>query len=293
MQPFNPQHHGNTITNYKYLKHRDLRGGGNYLTQSEPTNFHGFWKRKILTEGETVADYREVTASEKATLEAADAKWKKPEQWVIDRFNYHANRLIPGYGGYNEATGFGELGTVKDLTAADMLDILLSPQGIHFVQIQSSDPNGFMRHQRVRALFPISISDGGGGYANFLSRYQGCRFLEEAIFKDGYYIGQASRAFYGCGKLRILSFPETSPITELSEMFTSCVALEELTPPNFAGNISLSESSKLSLASIKRLIERAAAGKGITITLHHDAYARVTDDILAAAAAKNITIATP
>lgn len=36
-------------------------GGGNFITQSQPTNFHHFFTRKILTPTEDISDFREVT----------------------------------------------------------------------------------------------------------------------------------------------------------------------------------------------------------------------------------------
>ena len=56
-------------------------------------------------------------------------------------------------------------------------------------------------------------------------------------------------------------------------------------------SIKLSECPKLSYSSIEYIVTNAANTKPITITLHPDAYARVTEEIFAAAAEKNITIA--
>lgn len=38
--------------------------GGNFITQAYPTNFHEFYTRKIITPGDTVDNYREVTAAQ-------------------------------------------------------------------------------------------------------------------------------------------------------------------------------------------------------------------------------------
>lgn len=50
-----------------------VNGGGNFITQSRPTNFHQFFTRKILTPTEDISDFREVTAAERTALEQADA----------------------------------------------------------------------------------------------------------------------------------------------------------------------------------------------------------------------------
>lgn len=53
----------------------------------------------------------------------------------------------------------------------------------------------------------------------------------------------------------------------------------------------LSDSPLLSLESISYMIENATNTAAITITLHPTAYARVSDELFALAAEKNITIA--
>ena len=60
-----------------------IGGGNGWITQSAPTNFHSFWKQKILTGNKTPEDFREVTDKEKAALEKSDAKWEKPSEDFI------------------------------------------------------------------------------------------------------------------------------------------------------------------------------------------------------------------
>lgn len=64
-----------------------INGGGNFITQAAPTNFHGFWSRRPLDSGESIADFREVTPTERQTLEAQDAAWVQPPQCFIDLWN--------------------------------------------------------------------------------------------------------------------------------------------------------------------------------------------------------------
>lgn len=220
-------------------------------------------------------------------------------EWLITYFNYMANRYVAGYGGYNEATGYFELGTVKNLTVQDALKIVLSPQGISGSVIKQSDADGQMAYSEVRALFPIKLSPGGVGASNFHLRYLGCTELEEGVFVYGSFVrSDFFRAFYGCTKLRVLKFGYTSVITgTFAEAFAGCKALEDFTPPYFWASMKLYDSPRLSVESLERIIARATPPegdtKGITITLHADAFARLTDELLAAAAEKNITLTTP
>lgn len=49
-------------------------GEGNYITQAQPTNFHQFFTRKVLTGSETIDDFREVTEAQRTQLECSDAE---------------------------------------------------------------------------------------------------------------------------------------------------------------------------------------------------------------------------
>jgi len=73
--------------------------------------------------------------------------------------------------------------------------------------------------------------------------------------------------------------------------FKGCVALEEVTLDSVRKSVSFADSPNLSLASIARMVDSGSSG--VTITLHATAFARLTEEILAAAATKNITITTP
>ena len=60
-------------------------GRGNFITQFAPTYFHQFYTRKILTESESIDDFREVTEAEKTALEESDARWKEPSDELIEQ----------------------------------------------------------------------------------------------------------------------------------------------------------------------------------------------------------------
>ena len=57
-------------------------------------------------------------------------------------------------------------------------------------------------------------------------------------------------------------------------------------------SLAIKDSPLLSLASIQYMIDNAYNTSPITITLHPDAYARLTDEIITAATAKQINFAT-
>ena len=94
-------------------------GGERFMTQAFPTNFHTFHTLITLATAEEIADWMEVTAAERAKLEASDAAWVCPPQTFIDLWNEACGK----YGRYNEATGYFELNGFTDITYAEALRI--------------------------------------------------------------------------------------------------------------------------------------------------------------------------
>lgn len=105
-------------------------------------------------------------------------------------------------------------------------------------------------------------------------------------------------AFMRCEALREIGTPirfSASP----DSAFNFCAALEEVRLYKLAYNVSFGSCSLLSLASLRYLVDNAANTKAITLTVHADVFAKLTDEsntewhaVAVAALAKNITIAT-
>lgn len=96
--------------------YRDLCWG-NFITQATPTNFHKFYKRKILCSSEDVINYKEVTALERTALEQFDSEWKEPPQSFIDMWNNECSfgGIADYFGKYNSDTGYFELNEIVDI----------------------------------------------------------------------------------------------------------------------------------------------------------------------------------
>lgn len=99
--------------------------------------------------------------------------------------------------------------------------------------------------------------------------------------------------FQTCSRLReIDGILDVGGITSFSFTFEWCMELEEVRLRRLMVNIDLSYCAKLSLASVEYMVANATNTAAITITLHPEAYARLTDELIAAAAEKQITFAT-
>ena len=111
-------------------------------------------------------------------------------------------------------------------------------------------------------------------------------------------VNNITMAFYGSKKLRTIigeiQLSPNSAITanQVGNPFGQCHALENIRLSYLSINISFADSPLLSLASIQYMVDNAANTTPITITLHPDAYARLTDEIITAATAKQINFAT-
>lgn len=256
------------------LTDRNLRRGGNFITQSYPTNFHEFATRKILTSGDSVDNYREVTAAERATIERADAKWEKPGDWLIEQAE--ANGAV-----YNAATGYFELNGLVDITAEQMNRILQDSAGTPFLNAYA------FAKSMARTFVPIKTSNGSFGNDTTRAFY-GCNNLEVIAFESSVYVSTGEAMFTGCTKLREI---RNGVLVVYANIFNQLPSLEEVSVRARA-SLSFERSANLSTQSIEFLVERAENTAPITISLHPNVYARVTDELFTAAATKNITIAT-
>lgn len=283
-------------------------GRGNFITQSAPTNFHQFYTRKILTESESIDDFREVTASQKATLEQADAKWKRPPQSFIDAWNTRCVVCLVSdqaiikrntFGRYNEETGFFELNGLTDITYEQALEIMRVPD-----VAASLETNKTLAYSLARTLFPINLGLGGAPLQDI-----GCSMpnVEVARFIDYYTVGSApdttpmfvtnTRGMF----VRARKLKEVKGVLSLNKndnmgvhfygAFIGCSNLATIWLHGMCLDASLRDCASLRAECVAYMAEHAANTKSITLTLHPDAYARVTEEIFAAAAEKNITIA--
>lgn len=284
-----------------------------YLTESEPTMFHNFWTRKMLGEGETPADFMEVTAAQKAAFEKEAAEWKRPPQAFIDFWNAACVVVTPitgnraAIGRYNGETGYFELNGITDITYEEALEIYALR-----LNFRPSALTSWLSNQtfRARTLFPIPINPEGAMAVNAL--FQNCASLEVASFVNGtssnlregkVQIANGNFMFAWCHNLReikgVLGFGYKG--TAMTNAFSECYKLEEVNFNFYYPNqsIDLRHSPLLSLRSMTYMTEHANAGCAATVTLHRSVYDKIMDEsgewhhLFAAAQAKSITIATP
>lgn len=228
-----------------------------------------------LTSEDEVANWKEVTNAEKEQIEAADAKWEPPSEELIKRWDA-ACVIVSGnvsqtekVGGYDTKTGYFWLGSVKDLTSGNVLEALeLIP--LH------REGNGSINLYNLVVCPPIHLVHAG----NHSSLFDGCRSLRVCAIYCYYkerVAGTYYRAFTSCFNLKEIIGTIGSPANP-TQMFENCKALETVKIKELNVSIDIRYSPLLTLESIKFLVENATNTTPITVTVHADVYAKLTDE---------------
>lgn len=249
-----------------------------------------------MTPTEDISDFREVTAAERTALEQSDAALQSygiPDaaylarvqkvfgmKWQKSPWGYYEN-----YAKYDFDSGFFQFGSLKDISKVDM-DIALSAAAeMH----KSSHVAGCLRIPGLRfAVVPFGSQKG------YMFQYSD---VEEVLLQgqqNNYPSFYELNWFRGASKLKVIEGIIIARDLNANEVisFDGCNALEEVRIITLNCNVNFGSSPNLSLSTINYILSCSgsrAAGK--TLTLHPMAYARVTDELFALAAEKNITIA--
>lgn len=259
-----------------------VNGGGNWITESYPTNFHHFYKRKMLSGLESISDYREVTEAEKSVIEAADAAWVRPTRSFILRWN----TACGPYGRYNEATGYFELNGIVDITYEEAVRILeVSAHGT--ANIQGDKITGlYSMNLNVRTVLPIKSNATLSLSQTFAlnSSIEAVRFVET---RAGFFkVNSFDFTFSNCSKLKHIYGVLTTSSVRFLESFDQCWELETVYIKGLNTYLALFRSPKLSLDSFQYMIANAVTtASGFAIQVHPNVYAKLTGDTSKTAAA--------
>lgn len=183
------------------------------------------------------------------------------------------------------------LNGINDLSLSEAMDIYRRSAYVTLSHTDSlSVARAVIGGAPCRTLLPLRVVTP---FANLTNLYSNCQAeIIRVTYTRSFWASALNWAFSDCTKLRRIE-DDIYCGKILTNAFLRCYALEHLHIGRIQNSLDLSACSKLSLDSISYIVTQANNSATITITLHPDAYARVTDDIFAAAAAKNITIATP
>lgn len=229
-----------------------------------------------------------MTAAEKAALEQSDAKWEAPSEEFIAKCKLADPNLV-----WNATTGYFEHNGLKDITVEQMEAIYEYGRGFcpykplqHILGLLRTNLLPYVANLQYNYLPPRAFFEATSLETVRVSPDNVNAYTARCVLG-------ADRAFCHCSNLREIRGAFTlSNLSALpSSMFYGCPKLETLKLISLDFNIDLSTLKSLSAESVLYMIEHRSYDKAITITLHPQAYARVTDELFSLAAEKNITIA--
>jgi len=209
-------------------------------------------------------------------------------QLFIDMWNNAAG----SYGRYNPDTKFFELNGLTDITYEEAIVILQAGK------INRTYPQTVYEGSSIRTNIPNSST---AGIKESDGCFHSCTKLEVANAKLFY---SSPYLFYRCKKLKRICTKE-APMYDISAKCTTttfydCKSLEEIYGTiRSSSNLYFNDSPLIKLNCFVLLITNALNAVPITITVHPDVYAKLTDinntewnALLTQAAEKQITFAT-
>ena len=246
-----------------------------------------------MTSSENIEDFKEVTPAQMNTIKGQDAGYAAPSEEL------KAQAKAAG-AEWNTATGYFELNGLVDITTEQMRHIF---NNYGCMRTVGRLPDSLARTNFGEKTYP-SYNPSEKYSANLYCKFLDFKNIEVIVLdpSSDMWVINVVKAFSGCSKLREIrgairfnDYLNMYKETTDSTAFEGCIKLQEVRIShkcNRLANINLKWSPLLSLDSISYLIENKGNNAQLTVTLHPDAYARLTDEIITAATAKQITFAT-
>lgn len=195
---------------------------------------------------------------------------------------------------YNSTTGYFELNGLVDITTEQMRAIMP-----YLVLGRATGDIAYMfQKAQMRTITLYSEGDPIGtknmDWAFYGSTVETIRFKSTSHPYTG--VSSINNIFRACPKIRevygVLDLKKIKSGT-ITIALLGAATLKSIQLMSLNTSISFPAQPLLSLESITYMVENAINTAPITITLHPDAYARLTDEIITAATAKQINFACP
>lgn len=176
---------------------------------------------------------------------------------------------------YNADTGLYELNGLTDITEDQMREIYLYTAS----RIYDFNMSYTFSALYIRTNFPVNKRYMAN--REFIGTFFICRDIEVIYISDKTgMVNSFNSPFYQCQSLReIMGEIIITPIKQFYfNPFVNCWALTTFKLTGVSNNLSLSASPKIDLASMKWMIDNANNTAAITITVHPELYAKLTDE---------------
>lgn len=219
--------------------------------------------------------------------------------WLISQWNdwclIYSGGAYKSYGKYNEETGYFELNGITDIGLDEAKAILAYAPYTRFA-IPNHGENRWVFNKAsfssIRTIFPLCFTNSGadtGTAAYMFNRWTNLKTVQIATsgFLSRQYMFNQCKNLRSVIGLSAFSNENSSNVG----IFNGCTALQEAYIYRLTTDLSLAHSPLLTIDSIKYIVEQRYKNNALTITLHPDTYAKVTDELFALAAEKKITLA--
>lgn len=208
------------------------------------------------------------------------------------------NAAVENNGCYNGATGYFELNGITNIDYAEALRILDVSK---WPKINAGGP--YLSNQKLNIRTALPLKTQLSGDYSLLCFAQNCETIEVIKIIQGPYVycSDLGAAFNSCYRLRSIvgTITLSSGTKGLDSAFGLCRVLEDVRLSKLSRSIRFGQSPLLSFDSIDYMIKNAANTASITVTVHPDVYAKLTDEantewyaLMTEAADKNIIFAT-
>ena len=246
----------------------------------------------------------EVTPSQRKALEAIREAWTRPPQEFIYRWNAACQYGSWSFGCYNEETGYFELNGITDISYEEAKQILATK---HRYAIDKLSPCAPALERHARTAFPlVCVFDWDLYQVYAATNLEVVRLLNYHIIRNGENpdtYGQkvsnsAGFAMYSAKLREVQGVLDVYADTATTHLSGSCVSstvsskLEILWVKRIKRDVDLRNAPYIRTECVRYMVDNAMAGHGpLIIRVHASTYDRLPEDLFAAAAADNITIA--
>lgn len=250
----------------------------------------GYLQSRVARHEERMADIDTTLSQQGQSIMTLKHKLALPDEFIADWLEAGETRGAYDkrqYTGYDEATGtltlYGEPVTYAEAREAMRLKAITDHEMLWEKGLEFS---------LAKHILPLRVTNHNGN-AGRCADFQFSAMTVIAFDIQPY--GSVPASGYGLrfrGDVKqILYLKVNSSTTFTSDCFV-CPNLEKLELIGLTKSLDLQYCSKLSLESLMLIVDKAANTEPITITLHAEAFARLTDELTAAATAKQITFTT-
>lgn len=170
------------------------------------------------------------------------------------------------------------LNGLGDITEEQMMEIYNAPHNALYEQ-------AYAEMQKIRTLLFCGCSSSVGLNSCINALFLNCSNLEVIGNNSGFFYFSSSvstikNLFKKCKKLRIVAVKPfyVNNATFDSSVFSECSSLEYIRLDRLHFSLSLADCSNITKDSVLYIIQKAIPTSAITITLHPDAYARLSND---------------